>query len=53
MIAETIGNKNSSRSHTIFSVFLEIHKFESGKVVIRTSQINLVDLAGSEGASTI
>ena len=53
IFAETKMNKNSSRSHTIFRIFLETTDLntQTGRTVIRTSQINLVDLAGSEGAS--
>ncbi|KRX04254.1 P-loop containing nucleoside triphosphate hydrolase [Pseudocohnilembus persalinus] len=48
----TIGihqlNKNSSRSHCVFTVHLEIRsKVESSEKVI-VSKLNLVDLAGSE-----
>jgi centromeric protein E len=53
MFAETKVNKNSSRSHTVFRIQVEIEDIntQTGRRSIRTSQINLVDLAGSEGAS--
>ena len=47
-ISEHKLNKNSSRSHCIFTIHLEIRsKVESSEKVIM-SKINLVDLAGSE-----
>lgn len=53
IFAETQANKKSSRSHTIFRILLETDdtNTQTGRRIIRTSQINLVDLAGSEGAS--
>ena len=53
IIAETKANKSSSRSHSIFKIGILMEEFQpqTGRKVIRTSQINLVDLAGSEGAS--
>lgn len=46
-VAEHKLNKNSSRSHSIFTVHLEIRsKVESSEKVVM-SKINLVDLAGS------
>jgi kinesin family protein 6/9 len=47
-IAEHKLNKGSSRSHCIFTVYLEMRsRVESSEKVIN-SKINLVDLAGSE-----
>ncbi len=43
-VGSTSMNDQSSRSHSIFTVYLEIE--ESGK--IRSGKLNLVDLAGSE-----
>ena len=43
-VGQTSMNDQSSRSHSIFTVYLEIE--ENGK--IRTGKLNLVDLAGSE-----
>ena len=45
-IAETPMNLASSRSHCIFTVFIEAR--EEGSDVIRRSKLHLVDLAGSE-----
>lgn len=50
-VAATNMNRESSRSHTIFTLTLQIKtpKDESKKLeTIKTSKINLVDLAGSE-----
>ena len=47
--AETLCNKQSSRSHSVFSV--TIHMKEStpeGEDLIKCGKLNLVDLAGSE-----
>mmetsp|Transcript_15561 Transcript_15561/g.39417 ORF Transcript_15561/g.39417 Transcript_15561/m.39417 type:complete len:644 (-) Transcript_15561:874-2805(-) len=46
MICETPMNPNSSRSHCIFTVFVEARK--TGSDSVRRSKIHLVDLAGSE-----
>lgn len=47
--AETSMNKESSRSHCIFSISIETsHKDEEGNAMIRKGKLNLVDLAGSE-----
>jgi hypothetical protein len=43
---ETLINEYSSRSHTIFQIFIEYETPQSDK--IRFSNLNLVDLAGSE-----
>ncbi|XP_010557298.1 PREDICTED: kinesin-like protein KIN-5A [Tarenaya hassleriana] len=50
--AETLLNKQSSRSHSIFSV--TIHTKEctpEGEEIIKSGKLNLVDLAGSENIS--
>ncbi|XP_062501165.1 kinesin-like protein KIF15 [Corticium candelabrum] len=49
-VAETSMNRESSRSHAVFTITIESKRKESkvGVVNIRTSQLNLVDLAGSE-----
>lgn len=39
-------NKVSSRSHCVFTCFLESRTVEDGVTNIRTSCLNLVDLAG-------
>ena len=46
---ETLMNKDSSRSHSIFSIIIETsEKTEDGKELLRKGKLNLVDLAGSE-----
>ena len=50
MVAEHQLNRESSRSHTIFSIMLERSTGAEGDEVI-TSKLNLVDLAGSERIS--
>ena len=42
-------NQSSSRSHCIFTVYVEAHK--NGEDTVRRSKLNLVDLAGSERVS--
>mmetsp|Transcript_3037 Transcript_3037/g.3174 ORF Transcript_3037/g.3174 Transcript_3037/m.3174 type:complete len:1094 (-) Transcript_3037:19-3300(-) len=47
--AETLMNKNSSRSHSIFTMKIMIKECNvDGEEVVRHGQLNLVDLAGSE-----
>ncbi|KAL6757573.1 P-loop containing nucleoside triphosphate hydrolase protein [Haematococcus lacustris] len=48
-ISETPMNMASSRSHCIFSIYVEARR--NGEDVVRRSKLNLVDLAGSERAS--
>ncbi|XP_056914437.1 kinesin-like protein KIF15-A [Takifugu flavidus] len=47
-VASTSMNRESSRSHAVFSMSLESKESVNEVVNIRTSQLNLVDLAGSE-----
>lgn len=48
--AETLCNKNSSRSHSIFTVKMMIKEITlDGEEQIRYGQLNLVDLAGGGG----
>jgi hypothetical protein len=48
-VAATLMNEQSSRSHSIFTVVIEMSsKDENGKDHIRAGKLNLVDLAGSE-----
>ncbi|KAK1427153.1 hypothetical protein QVD17_15836 [Tagetes erecta] len=50
--AETLMNKQSSRSHSIFSITIHIkERTPEGEEVIRCGKLNLVDLAGSENIS--
>lgn len=51
VIAETNQNEQSSRSHTVFRINIEIKTTENGVEKFRTSMLNLVDLAGSEAVS--
>ena len=47
--AATLCNKNSSRSHSIFTLKIMIKECSvDGEEVVRHGQLNLVDLAGSE-----
>ena len=47
---ETSLNEQSSRSHTIFRVAMEVRN-KSRPDKITCSSLNLIDLAGSEGVS--
>ncbi|XP_010542610.1 PREDICTED: kinesin-like protein KIN-5A [Tarenaya hassleriana] len=50
--AETLLNKQSSRSHSIFSVTIHIKECTpEGEEIIKSGKLNLVDLAGSENIS--
>lgn len=45
--AETMMNKNSSRSHSIFTMKIMIRENNvDGEEIVRHGQLNLVDLAG-------
>ncbi|CAD7703838.1 unnamed protein product [Ostreobium quekettii] len=47
--AETLLNKQSSRSHSIFTITIHIKETTSeGEDVVKIGKLNLVDLAGSE-----
>ncbi|XP_010622630.1 kinesin-like protein KIF9 isoform X2 [Fukomys damarensis] len=48
IIASHTLNKNSSRSHCIFTIYMEAHSRTLSDEKYITSKINLVDLAGSE-----
>ncbi|KAM9859297.1 kinesin-like protein KIF17 [Aulostomus maculatus] len=51
-VGYTLMNKDSSRSHSIFTIHLEICSTESsGQDRLRAGKLNLVDLAGSERQS--
>ena len=45
---ETKMNAHSSRSHAIFTIYIETSQILDSREVIRTGKLNLVDLAGSE-----
>uniref|UniRef100_A0A3B3VHY5 Kinesin family member 15 n=1 Tax=Poecilia latipinna TaxID=48699 RepID=A0A3B3VHY5_9TELE len=47
-VASTSMNRESSRSHAVFTMTLESKESRNEVVNIRSSQLNLVDLAGSE-----
>ncbi|XP_072507515.1 kinesin-like protein KIF15 isoform X2 [Notamacropus eugenii] len=47
-VAATSMNRESSRSHAVFTVTVESMEKNNDVVNIRSSQLNLVDLAGSE-----
>jgi hypothetical protein len=47
-VGETAMNKDSSRSHSIFTIYMEVSETISGEPNVRAGKINLVDLAGSE-----
>lgn len=50
--AETFLNKQSSRSHSIFSITIHIKECTpEGEELIKCGKLNLVDLAGSENIS--
>lgn len=50
---ETAMNKDSSRSHSIFTIYVETAVDDpiTGKQKIKAGKLNLVDLAGSERQS--
>ncbi|XP_029434292.1 kinesin-like protein KIF17 isoform X2 [Rhinatrema bivittatum] len=51
-VGYTLMNKDSSRSHSIFTINMEICSIdEKGKDYLRAGKLNLVDLAGSERQS--
>ncbi|KAL5069108.1 hypothetical protein RYX36_019995, partial [Vicia faba] len=50
--AETLLNKQSSRSHSIFSITIHIKECTpKGEEMIKCGKLNLVDLSGSENIS--
>ncbi|KAG1675136.1 hypothetical protein FOA52_003359 [Chlamydomonas sp. UWO 241] len=49
VIGTTLMNQSSSRSHCIFTIYVEARK--NGEDIVRRSKLNLVDLAGSERVS--
>jgi kinesin family protein 3/17 len=48
MTGETAMNKDSSRSHSIFTIYVETSEAIQGENKIKAGKLNLVDLAGSE-----
>lgn len=51
MVGATLMNEQSSRSHSIFSITIEISEEEQGEKKYRVGKLHLVDLAGSERLS--
>ncbi len=51
-VASTLMNSESSRSHSIFTIVIEMNTKDpaTGKDMLRVGKLNLVDLAGSERA---
>lgn len=51
-VGATLMNVDSSRSHSIFSIDIEMMESgEDGREKLRAGRLNLVDLAGSERQS--
>ena len=50
-VGATLMNQTSSRSHSIFTLYVEAFEEVDGKSRYTSSKLNLVDLAGSERAS--
>ena len=50
-VGETAMNKDSSRSHSIFTIYIETAEESDGNQRFRAGKLNLVDLAGSERQS--
>lgn len=51
-VGETAMNKDSSRSHSIFTVLIETSEVgQTGETIFKQGKLNLVDLAGSERQS--
>lgn len=47
-VAETAMNRESSRSHCVFTLFIQSRKLDGAILDVREARFNLVDLAGSE-----
>jgi len=47
-VASTKMNATSSRSHSLFTLYIETSEEIEGKEVFKAGKLNLVDLAGSE-----
>lgn len=50
-VAATAMNADSSRSHSIFTIYIETAEEVEGEQRIKAGKLNLVDLAGSERSS--
>ncbi|KAG2373292.1 hypothetical protein C9374_012281 [Naegleria lovaniensis] len=51
-VGATAMNDRSSRSHSVFTIYIKSQEVAEGGTKIRTSRLNLIDLAGSERQST-
>ncbi|XP_012231928.1 kinesin-like protein Klp61F [Linepithema humile] len=49
--ATTLLNVNSSRSHTVFSITVQMKEISNSDELLKTAKLNLVDLAGTENIS--
>lgn len=49
--ASTNMNQDSSRSHSLFTIYIETAEEQNGEQRIKAGKLNLVDLAGSERSS--
>ncbi|KAK9664306.1 hypothetical protein RND81_14G032400 [Saponaria officinalis] len=49
--ADTLLNKSSSRSHSIFTIMVYVKETVGDEELIKCGKLNLVDLAGSENVS--
>jgi len=50
-VGQTAMNDTSSRSHSLFTIYIETAETVSGKQRFKAGKLNLVDLAGSERQS--
>ena len=46
-VGETLMNRESSRSHSIFTISLSLKMEVDGKKIMKTPKLHFVDLAGS------
>ncbi|EFC45884.1 kinesin [Naegleria gruberi] len=51
-VGSTSMNNQSSRSHSVFTIYMKSQETSEGGTKTRTSRLNLIDLAGSERQST-
>ena len=50
-VGATLMNVDSSRSHSIFTIDIEMMEYIGGESKLKAGRLNLVDLAGSERQS--
>ena len=48
IVGKTNMNEKSSRSHAIFTIYIETSEQQANRTLIKAGKLNLVDLAGSE-----